>query len=603
MKQNDNEIDGQLTLDIINEIKKSDGRKSQQFFTSSITALQANSLARLREIYDSQDVYQHMAKADEFCRTMSVPQKLAEWRAEMWSMGFRIQHPNPDIDMAYRKFANEVRLDLIVSECARHLSVMNNACIIWRIRSNGELEYVQAINPAKTRIDILNDILWCEPSSDFKKAILNTSRADLEKFISKYRAGSSVRKWVEAVINPEKFSASGEYVGKVPLRHEDGEYWMIIPGDGGSDDNRYSPVTMRSIFTDLEMLQMLYEGDWATAWMFKNMIMLVKVGESITSGPLAGSRKNWAKPSDLKNLKAEMEKVGKAQVLYANHTTDIQFKYPDPEVFSPEKYRAVLERICWYFGIGPYLVMGQTPSGVSYATTSWNVQSIRLTAKKKRELLCSHLYRFFTDPTIVKAVFRGIDKIYINDFVLSIEYDRVLKLKRMFKNLTLDNIGAIEYSDDGFATSRRLSIKDAYSSDNSLVLSRNVPEGAKPENFRLVLTPKQALDLYGPPNVKFDIRVLREDRQNLSEISMLLQQGPLSNTTALRELGFDLEEEVEYKDREWKFKENLIPIFERNQGLINIYRGSSAGTQEARGRPRETDIGEVTNDYPRPSTS
>jgi hypothetical protein len=610
----------------VKAIKDSDrGPKRAIAFSSAYTPLQANSLVQVRDALETSSVYDQMKKAKSFCDTRVIPQRLAYWRAALWSRGFKIHHPHPAMNQAYNKFSEGIGgLDLLIAPCMEHLSIQNNACLIWRMRTPSDVEYVKFYSPHLTRIDIIGRRLWAEPSSDFRDAV-NKAKADkLREYVEAYNSGSSVKKWVDAIKNPHMSVDDTQYAGKVPLSEDDKEYWRIIPGLGGVDDKAYSPVSMKSIFTDIELLQMLTEGDWATAFLIKNMIMVVKVGESITSGVLAGSKRNWAKENDLKNLQAQIEKVGKAQILYGNHTITIEFAFPDPAIFSPEKYDTVIDRICWYFGIGRYMALGAAGGaarGASYAAASWNVQSIRTEARQKRDIVRSHLRKFLSHDTIVRAAFRGRSPVYLHDCFDELDTNS-LRFNRLFEDLNLSNIGTLEYSKDNFSTVNPVPVKDVLVDTGVVVTVGDLPAKSEPAQYRLSLTPRQAVDLFGPPTVTFDERCLKEDRQNLAELQAAVQQGPLSNLTFLRDLGFRFEEEMAQKVREWDMRAFLIPIWERNQGLLeSITKGleplidhmieerlqqdrDRRNAPGERGRPSNRAEGERdTNVQPRPSTA
>lgn len=343
-------------------IRASDGKNSPLLIASDLP-LYANDLYEIVKSYESASVYDNMIKADKVVQRRVIPQKLALWRAKLWALGFSLRHPHPVIKGAYQRFADKIKLELLVQNCMNALSAMNNSTLIWRKGKNGDLEYVRFYNPSMTRIDRIHSTLWIKPTDDFKKEVNNASDAEIEKYLERSN-GSSLKKWVDYIRNPyNTISANHKYPGYIPLTNDDNEHWLLFHGDGDKDQWTYSPVTMLSIFGDIELLQLLIDGDWSTAFLTKNLITKVTVGESITSGPMAGSQKNWAKEKDLRNIQTQFQKPGQVQSIYGNHTLQIEYIIPDPKVYAPEKYDAVIDRVCWYFGIGPYTMLGSNRQG------------------------------------------------------------------------------------------------------------------------------------------------------------------------------------------------------------------------------------------------
>lgn len=254
----------------------------------------------------------------------------------------------------------------------------------------------------------------------------------------------------------------------------------------------------------------------------------------------------------------------------------------------------------------------------------WNIQSVRTEAEQQRNVVAKTLTKFLIHDTIMPVVFRGIGDIYVHEFVADIDKRRILKAAIEFNNLDALNGGFVEYSKDGFVTSKDYPVSHVMADVGKVVLKNMLPQGAEPDELRLRLKPKQALELYGPPEIGFNARVLKEDRQALAELQAAVKQGPLSNLTFIKQLGFDFEQEMANKKREWENRKNLIPIFEATQGLLENVNygmedlfsldadegdgesdnGNPPRVRQERGRPatrEETD--EDTSGQPRPSTS
>ena len=597
-----------------------DGKHSDRVlaFASSDSPLVNNALVTIRGSLDSDDNFTKMAKARKYSDRTSLVHRLSHWRASLWSRGFRLVHQHKAVEQVYRNLADRFKLSLSVSELMRDISITNNGAILWAAGKNFvDLAYLKTYRPESTRIQILTRTLWLKPTQALQQEIMQATQEELDAYIANTEPSGreNARRLVKAIREPS--IASGKYPGFIPLNEKDGEYWELVLGAGGSSNESYDSCSMQSIFTDIELLEMLIDGDWATAYLLKNMIMLVKVGESITGGPLEGSRRNWAKAADVNNLKTQIEKTGKAQVLYGNHTIAIEFAHPKPEVFSPEKYDAVIDRICTFFGIGRYMVVGTSGSGGggSYAAAGWNVQAIRIDAREKREIVEQHLKTVFSHPTIVTAAFKENREVYWHDCFAKLEGQMLTFVDADFKSLSMENIGKLQYSRNGWKTVRDITVKEVLVDNSSLVLEARLQDDATPEQFRLYLTGPQIIKLLGPPTVMFDERGLKEDRQVLAEVLFAKQDGIISQMTAAKELGWHFDSEIAQKMRELTIPELIVPLFEKNQGMaLAILQNAlgigmdmvdaQSGAPGEPGRPNERpDTTNDTNQHPRPSTA
>ena len=527
-------------------------------FASMDSPLVMNSMVGVRNSLNSDTNYTKMSNARKYSEQVSLIYRLAHWRATLWGRGFQIRHPHKTVEQAYRNLATRFDLPLAIPELMLDLSITTNGALVWAAADgSADLVYLKVYKPESTRIEILQNIMWIKPSKDLEKEI-KTASAEQEKTYLK-NVKPAARKNAKKLWDSIRQSRmGGKYPGYVPLEEKDEEYWQIILGDGGTSRQSYSSVGMQSIFTDIELLKMLIEGDWATAFLIKNMIMLVKVGESISSGPLTGSRRNWPTPVDITNLKTQIEKTGKAQIVYGNHTIQIEFAHPDAAVFSPDKYSAVIDRISTYFGIGQYMILGASSGssrGASYAAASWNVQAIRTDARQTREIVDLNLQKLYTHPAIKRAAFINDKELYWHDCFSTIDGQKLSFVDSNFKNLSMNTIGVLQYSTDGFATVKEAKVKDVLVDISALVLSTKIPKDAEPNQFRLFLSPDQIIELLGPPTNTFDERGLKEDRQVLNEVTYAKADGLISTYQAAQELGWDFDTQMAQKARELEIPE------------------------------------------------
>jgi hypothetical protein len=581
------------------------------------SVLARNSLVGIRNSIESDDNYTKMVTARKYSEQVTLVQQLANLRASLWGLGFAITHSHKAVEQAYRNLADRFGLTLDVPLLMRDLSMVNNSALVWaEAEGSADLAFFKFYRPESTRIEILTNTLWLKPSEALEKEIKSARGDKKKKYLESLKPGArkKAEKLWESIKNPKHNTT---HPGYMPITEDDQEYWQTFKASGGSSKQSYETVGMQSIFTDIELLKMLIEGDWATAFLLKNMIMVVKVGESIDGGQLQGSRRNWAKSKDIANLKEQIEKTGKAQILYGNHTIAIEFAHPDEKVFSPEKYDAVINRICTFFGIGHYMILGASSGssrGASYAAASWNVQTIRTKTREIREIVDKQLQSVYAHKAVVSAAFMNTGDIPWHDCFASINGNMLKFVDTEFKMLAKENIGEVQYSKNGFATHKTMAVKDVLVDNSSLVLNTKIPTGATPDQFRLFLTGSQIINLLGPPKNRFDSRGLKEDRQVLAEVIAARGDGIISALQYAQELGWNFDEQTAQKMKELDIPELLVPIFEKNQGMVEkilaevlgiaIEEIENGGDDGKSGRPQSRREGDQdTNEHPRPSTA
>ena len=115
------------------------------------------------------------------------------------------------------------------------------------------------------------------------------------------------------------------------------------------------------------------------------------------------------------------------------------------------------------------------------------------------------------------------------------------------------------------------------------------------------------------PQVKWDEDLLKEPRQLLQEITMLVKQGLLSEETALDTFDQEYDIELERKKRADKNKKMFIPIYEPGQGMSLIRWGGAPNaklTKPGQGEPGKPEGNQPTPpnkgpgpNQPRPSTA
>lgn len=247
-----------------------------------------------------------------------------------------------------------------------------------------EVDWVNSMGSDFLLVDISQQIRDTITTA-FSRGKLLDGKSDEE--ITKDLIESGIHlKWIIAVRKGQK---------QVMLREEDGDHWQIC-----TKARQYyglAAPSMYTIFLSLEARKLLTQGDFSTAFMMKHFIMLIKQGESIKTGPLAGNKKNWMTLKDAKNALQQFSVVSKAIRAAVNHTTTIQFVYPPKEMFDPDRFASVEHRIYNWVGV---TVVLNTGTGSEYAGGYLSIKKLVSKILQSREKVNCLLMKFFRHPSI-----------------------------------------------------------------------------------------------------------------------------------------------------------------------------------------------------------
>ena len=451
-------------------------------------------------------------KAVSYAENNDFVQPLIETLQDFGAAGFHNRSENPKAEKYYNNICREHNMDGIVLRMWNDILSTSNVVFHYKLDMAGKVDYIMTLDPRLTEVVPMfgDKMVFVEPDEALKELVHHPNTDEEKK-----RLKEIPEKWIKA---SRSTGGLHGHRSQVLLSEKDKEY-TIVRNAGGREDRMIKP-TMCSIFDALQLRDLFIDGDYAVGYLIKNCITMVKSGESISSGPKAGSRVNWAKDKDLKALKAQFRTPSKTIRIYGNHTLSIDFIFPDISLFAPVKYQAVEKRILMWAGISLGLMMGE---GGNYATLYVNIKKLIAKVGKYRRIIGRLVEKFYMD------------------------------------------------------------IK---------------PDYIKREDV---------------PQVKWDEDMLKEPRQLLQEVTMLVKQGLLSAESALDT--FDQENSIEIvrKKSEDKNKKFYVPIYEPGQGMSAIRWGvppNAKGVKTGEGAPGRPEGNKPTpaekgpsSRQPRPSTA
>lgn len=276
-------------------------------------------------------------------------------------------------------------LGQVASELIFDWSATDNTILHWKV-DRSKLVYVTTLAPHTTRYDLSTgyEHLWV----DIPDAVAVAIRA------ATYRTGAKKTelkafpdKYVEAVRKGEK---------SVELKNEDGEFW-IVRTQGKTFDGLCAP-TMRGVFLDIVLRDLIISGDWSLAYGIKRLIELVRIGSAIPAGNHPDLRELYPTQKDIDAVKAQFASaLGDCFRLYGDHTLDIKHVFPDPKVFDPTKYVKVEERIGRWGGIPDVILTGK---GDGYSQGALGARRFVAAGKMARSTVGGMIVEFLAHPSM-----------------------------------------------------------------------------------------------------------------------------------------------------------------------------------------------------------
>lgn len=427
----------------------------------------------LTSVFIASDVKKNIRDAIKFRNTNELIGIIVETKLDFLVAGFRNHYREDSSKKFYDDLVYEHDLDSIVTELADDYLTTGSAILHWKIddQDGGNIEYIMTLDPG-----------YVEYHTAMGKEKL--------EIILDPASRSSLRKLTEAQKKdiPEKYLRAGS-AGKVELKNEDGEYWMIL-----TDGRKYRGLpnpSMAAIFADLKLREMFVAGDWSLAFFAKAFIQLVKSGESVQSGQFAGTKRLYQTTEENTALNNLLKDVSRALRIVGNHTLEIEQIVPPEEAYSQGKYGAVETRILRWGGVPKVIIEGQ---GGNYASGFLGKVKMFADIKRKRRRLGKFIERFYRQPTINT------------------------------KEMT-------------------------------------------------------------PPLVRFDEQILKDTKEQLNELKLLLQYATgFSARSTLEILGHEPDTEWDLKKAEVKIREVLVPLFEPNQGQAS---GGRPGDEPSKTPPTD----------------
>lgn len=337
-------------------IKDKDGLSSETFADlQEYQLLTAGSLAEVVRILDVKDKREQITRAITNRNEDDLIGSIIDTKVEFYSSGFGIQvNPKSGIDKAMlrervnQEIIQKFEINKVVEELIDDFCSCDNAILVWAVnQETKELLYVTSLDPSRAEyINAMGVEMLKVVISDDVKAMINAALNDKMK-LSKLE--KSMKKYVDAVRKGES---------TVTLSNKDGEYWIVK-----TESRRFTGLarpSMVRIFLDIVLRKMLVQGDWTLAYQVKRIIEIIQMGESITNGPHAGTKRLYQTDKEVAALKRIFNNnTSQALRLFVNHTFKMSNYAPDAQLFTEEKFKKVEQRILRWGGVIDTIMTGE----------------------------------------------------------------------------------------------------------------------------------------------------------------------------------------------------------------------------------------------------
>jgi hypothetical protein len=336
-----------------------------------------------------EETYAHAGKAPDLKRNgCELVSDILRVRRDFHSAGFSVSFSPPLQEKERQQFdaaflEHEIRR--VVEQLFWDMGCCDNAVLVWQIDA-GALKYVQTL-PAYR----------CSFSNKGKKPVLKVKlssdvRREITNALAMQETPNYDEKYVEAVRNGQDY---------IELSESDGEYWVVW--SDGAKYSGFARPSMRTVFLSILLREHLEAGDFAIAYYTKHLIQHFQIGESMkgTTSPQFPPDYLYPKRSDMTTLKTEVQKAGQNMRLVTNHAVNVSYVFPDPKVFSPDKYLKCDERILAWGGVPEVLLTGK---GTGYGQGTLGLRRFQAQGDQQRAVVRWFMTKFFTHESIRQAL-------------------------------------------------------------------------------------------------------------------------------------------------------------------------------------------------------
>lgn len=308
-----------------------------------------------------------ITRARKYVWDIGILYRIIKMKVDFISAGFKLVHKDEDILKLYEDIYYNLDIETFIRNAAFEHEVIGEWYPFWSWEGSNPA-VATILNPDLVEVKSLfgKEMIFLKPSIEIQKMIERSKDdPDIRKRLIKQIPVKFLRKWNngESVLLDEDMC---QRYTNLKAYHE-----------------QYANSPLRPIFGDLELLQTLIEGDYATAYKIKKAILQVKVGDkdfnegsAVDSSLFDQAEELWSNPSQ-------------AMEVYTQWFMSADWIVPDVDIFDSEKYKEVYRRILDWSGINVMI-----DDGGSFAQGFIKVKGLKQDVQKSRDEIKRSLDKF-----------------------------------------------------------------------------------------------------------------------------------------------------------------------------------------------------------------
>ena len=196
-----------------------------------------------------------------------------------------------------------------------------------------EFSWVQLLDPRMVRVERAYGKLFMYLLADQRMREAINDKEGRKDPRNKDYYDAMPKSWRKQLEDPRQRSVGGEVLIKLPS-----ESYIVLENRYNSVDRSvqgFDGTPLQPYFSACEQYRMLAAGDFATAFLMKNIIAAVSVGDPKAEGPDL-----YMRPDDqvLLGLMQLLQNPNQAQHVYVDPTFAVRYFTPDPSALDNKKY-------------------------------------------------------------------------------------------------------------------------------------------------------------------------------------------------------------------------------------------------------------------------
>jgi hypothetical protein len=293
----------------------------------------------------------------------------------------------------FKNFKLSQRINKVAKDILNDWNTSENAVLIWSVQNN-EIVWLTTIGAERCVYKNHNG------QDKLAVALDNEAMREITSYINTGGPENTGVSVGEIPQYPERWVEAAKNGGSLMLDREQGDGWAIVTT--ARKFNGFARPSMRSVYFDLMLRDLLKAGEWACAIFVQSCIQHIKIGPAdydVKVGPRAG-QKDYPYQKMLNSLNLMFQTPSRARRVITDATVSIEHVVPDVKMFTKEKFSSCDSRIEDWGGVPQQIRTGQ---GAGYSQGFLGKSRFEADGLNAREAVEEVFNAFFSDPMVRKT--------------------------------------------------------------------------------------------------------------------------------------------------------------------------------------------------------